>query len=403
VLRKPGGRRRPPDRKEQIAVAAAQLFRESGFHRVGVDDVAAAVGIGGSAVYRHFASKQGLLAHVVFDGVAQIEQMLDAVGPGQPAGQLAEGVRGMARIAVTKREFAALWQLESRHLPQDARQEFRDRLRAVVRRQARFLQAVRPDLSTNDADLLSWAATDVYASPAHHSITLPGGQLQAMIEAMALRVLATQLPPSPYGSRVATATAALPPRTSRREVLLAAAARLFTVRGFQAVGIEEIGAAAGVSGPGVYRHFDSKQDLLAAVLNRAAEWLGVSMSRALASASDVRHALDLVLESYVDFGYHHPDLLRTLVGEVGNLPPEQAEQYRRAQTDYYAEWANLLNAVRPELSAAEARTLVWGAVSIVNDLPGIRRFRARPSLAGDLTTVASAVLLGASRVPAGRA
>ncbi len=48
----------------------------------------------------------------------------------------------------------------------------------------------------------------------------------------------------------------------RRKLLLEAAADLFARQGFHAVGIDDIGAAAGVSGPAVYRHFQNKDAIL---------------------------------------------------------------------------------------------------------------------------------------------
>ena len=54
----------------------------------------------------------------------------------------------------------------------------------------------------------------------------------------------------------------------RRELLLTAAADLFAARGFHAVGIDDIGEAAGITGPGVYRHFSSKQTILATLIER---------------------------------------------------------------------------------------------------------------------------------------
>lgn len=47
-------------------------------------------------------------------------------------------------------------------------------------------------------------------------------------------------------------------KSDRRFQLLAAAERLFAERGFLAVRLEDIGAAAGVSGPAIYRHFPTK-------------------------------------------------------------------------------------------------------------------------------------------------
>jgi AcrR family transcriptional regulator len=59
----------------------------------------------------------------------------------------------------------------------------------------------------------------------------------------------------------------------RRAQLLAVTARLFAERGFHGVSIEDIGAAAGISGPGVYRHFPSKDALLAELLVDVSERL----------------------------------------------------------------------------------------------------------------------------------
>src|SRR3954467_12647740 len=54
-----------PSRREQILRAAAQLFAQAGARAVGVDDVGAAVGVTGPAIYRHFASKDAMLAEML--------------------------------------------------------------------------------------------------------------------------------------------------------------------------------------------------------------------------------------------------------------------------------------------------------------------------------------------------
>ncbi len=72
---------------------------------------------------------------------------------------------------------------------------------------------------------------------------------------------------------VAAGTARDRAKAERRRALLAAAARLFAERGFDGVTLEEIGAAAGVSGPAVYRHVAGKQALLGAILVDVSERL----------------------------------------------------------------------------------------------------------------------------------
>lgn len=60
---------------------------------------------------------------------------------------------------------------------------------------------------------------------------------------------------------------------TRREQILKEAARLFAERGFHGVGVDEIGAAVGISGPGLYRHFPGKDAMLAELLVGISEQL----------------------------------------------------------------------------------------------------------------------------------
>src|SRR5580765_8376729 len=69
-------------------------------------------------------------------------------------------------------------------------------------------------------------------------------------------------------------------KSDRRSQLIAAAERLVAENGYLAVRLEDIGAAAGVSGPAIYRHFPNKEALLVELL------VGIS-TRLLAGATDV--------------------------------------------------------------------------------------------------------------------
>ena len=51
--------------------------------------------------------------------------------------------------------------------------------------------------------------------------------------------------------------------TGRRTQILAVAAELFAERGFHGVSVGELGAACGISGPALYRHFPSTDAMLA--------------------------------------------------------------------------------------------------------------------------------------------
>ncbi|MGH3881702.1 MAG: TetR/AcrR family transcriptional regulator, partial [Actinophytocola sp.] len=109
---------RPRNRKAQLADSAAELFRKHGYHQVSVNDIAAAAGVTGPAVYRHFRGKQDILAHVLLSGMDVFglvtEDALAAAGT--PAEQLDGLLRAVAALAVDRREVTALWRWEGRHL-----------------------------------------------------------------------------------------------------------------------------------------------------------------------------------------------------------------------------------------------------------------------------------------------
>ena len=58
------------------------------------------------------------------------------------------------------------------------------------------------------------------------------------------------------------------PVAERRALIIEAAGQLFGERGYEATRLDQIAAAAGVTKPIVYRHFDSKRDLYLALLDR---------------------------------------------------------------------------------------------------------------------------------------
>src|SRR5215469_16799768 len=63
-------RRRDPERKERILVAAAALGARHGFDAISMADIGAEAGIVGSGVYRHFDSKTAIL-------VAMADRVMD--------------------------------------------------------------------------------------------------------------------------------------------------------------------------------------------------------------------------------------------------------------------------------------------------------------------------------------
>ncbi|WP_410653965.1 TetR/AcrR family transcriptional regulator [Amycolatopsis sp. lyj-112] len=383
---------RPRDRKAQLAGLAAELFRARGFHGVGINDIAAAAGITGPALYRHFSDKQAVLSYVVLSGIDDMEkattETLADVDIPVPA-QVNALLGTLAAQAVERREVAALWRWEGRHLPKEDQREIRRRSGAVLAAWTKALLALRPELIAEDAELHCWAGLSVFGSVSVHHTSAAKKRFAQILVQLAESVLHVTLPepvePSPETPSIALG------EPSRREQILAAATGLFGQRGFRSVSMEEIGAAAGIAGPSVYRHFPSKAALMVAIGHRAADRLALAAERALRTG-DERDALRRLAASYVHTLLHTPELLVSFSGSPMELPEKDKADLIRVQRDYVGRWIALASEVRPELSLREVKITVHAALTIANDLARTRRVNGRPNIEAELTTLMHAVL-----------
>ncbi|MBX6769004.1 MAG: TetR/AcrR family transcriptional regulator, partial [Actinomadura rubrobrunea] len=107
----PRQRQRPKDRKAAIALVAARLFCARGYPNVGIEDIARQVGITGPAIYRHFPTKQDVLAAAVEElGLRFAECVESAARREDPADRLPAALRALARLGLERRTVARLYQ-----------------------------------------------------------------------------------------------------------------------------------------------------------------------------------------------------------------------------------------------------------------------------------------------------
>jgi AcrR family transcriptional regulator len=149
---------------------------------------------------------------------------------------------------------------------------------------------------------------------------------------------------------------------ARKDRILAAAADLVGRHGYHAVGMADIGAAAGIVGSGIYRHFDSKSALLSALLEQLMDEMERSAAAVVAEVHDDRAALERLVATHVRFAIEERRLLQVYYREAHHLPEEDLRRLRRAQRHYIEEWVIALAPLRPELSDAELRVVVHTAL-----------------------------------------
>ncbi len=370
----PSTRRRPPDRRAHILTAAARRFWSEGYHQVSMAHIAADVGIGASALYRHFRGKEELLLTVLDGQLSRMET---------DAAQAGDVIGALAAMALDTREFGVLWEREAGHLPEETRRGLRHRIRGLAAR-------IAAGLDGDTADLRSWAVLSVLDSPSHHRVELDRARFAAILRGASRAVAGVELPDE-SGAAPTDRPAGLRP-ASRREALLAVAAQLFADRGYPSVGLDDIGAAAGIAGPSVYNHFASKADVLAAVLHRGNEALWLTLHRDLARASSPADGLRRLAARYARFTAEHPEIVGVLMTEFIHLPAERRDAFRRAQLDYVGEWVALLRQDRPGRDEAEALVRTHAALAVINSLSRIHHLRVRPGHVERTAALATAAL-----------
>src|SRR5690606_6921871 len=136
--------------------------------------------------------------------------------------------------------------------------------------------------------------------------------------------------------------------------------------------MDDIGAAAGVTGPALYHHFAGKEAMLAAALYPVSEQLlAGGRARVAEHPGAPAETLVALVDFHVDFALNHPAVIALHLHELDRLPEEPRREIRRLQRLYVEEWVTVITALRPALDGAEARVLAHAAFGLMNSTPFI--------------------------------
>ncbi|MDN3264746.1 TetR/AcrR family transcriptional regulator [Streptomyces sp. CSDS2] len=167
---------------------------------------------------------------------------------------------------------------------------------------------------------------------------------------------------------------------TRREQILKEAARLFAERGFHGVGVDEIGAAVGISGPGLYRHFPGKDAMLAELLVGISGQLLTGARRRLAEAdgTPATRVLDSLIEGHIDFALDDRPLITLHDRELDRLRDSDRKLVRQLQRQYVELWVQVVREAYPDLTEPAARSAVHSVFGLLNSTPHLGRAGTLP-------------------------
>lgn len=205
----------------------------------------------------------------------------------------------------------------------------------------------------------------------------------------------------PRADRKPAAAPAPDPGGSRRDQILEVAAPLFAERGFHGVSIDDLGSALGLTGPALYRYFESKDAVLAALL--------VGISRSLLDGGRVRveaavdpeGALDSLIDWHVSFALENPALITVQSRDLASLTGPEQRTVRRLQRQYVEIWVDAIRALHRPVDDDTARAAAHAVFGLINSTPHSARLD-RTAMSGLLRQMSHGALGGATRLAPSR-
>ena len=183
-------------------------------------------------------------------------------------------------------------------------------------------------------------------------------------------------------------------KASRRSAYLAAAATLFAARSYAEVTIGDLGEAAGVSGPALYKHFANKEAVLVELLVAVSQRLLGAAQEIVADDLPAAEKLDRLVAFHTDFALQESDTILIQGRDLGLLPPEASRRVRSLQRAYLEQWRTVLTVVRPELDRDECELRLQGVFGLLNSTAfSAGHIAARPRSARILAGMAMSCLL----------
>ncbi len=166
------------------------------------------------------------------------------------------------------------------------------------------------------------------------------------------------------------------------------AADLFLHYPYDQVTVGMICAKAGISGPGLYRHFNNKQALLIAVVEAPLDFLHDAALAIAESEPDSRAALAAMVDFHVRSIISGPPTTLIFLKNELAFPEADRRRIRRAMNLYAEEWIAVVAPLRPDLSDPEVRLLTQAVFSMLNSVATLNKGVDRDSILKTMSTAA---------------
>jgi AcrR family transcriptional regulator len=339
--------------RQQILAVALEIFAERSFHDVSVDDLAKAAGVSRATLYQYFESKDEIFAELLEECGSTLMRLIRRLGPLGPTTQGFDNLHWwLGEWAWVYDRYATMFAQWDHIETSDT--AFRPMVTGFVDAYAGRIAERLTAAGFAGIDRVDTAAALLLVvhrfNYLHHTGRGAGLSVDELHDGLAVvlqRVLFPETPPevlATQGSRSAVApavsTAEVPiphPRVERFaglgeraqgtvRLLLDSAARTFAARGFAGSNLDAVAAGAGVARATLYKYFNDKADVLAALAEEARDDVVVLAGKfaGLTREPDAGAALRQWLHDLVTLSRQHAGVLRVWVERQSDDPHVEA-------------------------------------------------------------------------------
>jgi TetR/AcrR family transcriptional regulator, cholesterol catabolism regulator len=127
-----------------------------------------------------------------------------------------------------------------------------------------------------------------------------------------------------------------------KDGILEAAARIFSEKGYHATSMNDIADAVNLQKASLYYHFESKQDILIALLNRALDLINFRLESVLRQFMPPEEKLRMAMVTYLETIAENQNLSAVLLLELRSLDPELKARHASRREKFEGLWRDLI-------------------------------------------------------------
>ncbi len=378
-------------RRRTVLQAAEELVSARGFASVTMADIGAASNMSASALYLLFPSKADIVGALCVDRIAAAVAAADEALASSPDRDIAfrRMLLAHAQAAIDGVGILRIFGSDQQLLSRSANVQLADMDARYVERWLEYVGHRRPDLAPWQVHDLVTVARGALHSQVRRPPLLPRERAAELLASMAYAALLAPIEPGPSDDAAPHATQ----RSDRRGDIMSAMAVVAARDGFRNATMAEIGAAAGMSTGALYRFFDSKIAILAALSEEVTRQIYTSAEDAVAGAVDSRDRLARRQRAYSASALRNHESMAVIRRYAQVLPLETRRGLDRMERRFLHAWSDDIAAVRPELDPLDRYTRLFAALGVANSVLPIVEPRTFGSSLDLLTAAGLAVLL----------